>query len=465
MVGLQNVQPHDAEYLAQRFGAVPYHRIRTAENKLLLSANDGAVGIAQGVRRLRLGQGRHSSHTYIFGSGDQSHVVAGIPHGYFHQTTNTAGTGRVSTTLEPTTGLACQMVLRAPSDGMLAEYAGSISRLLTLASKWLEWDPPRYHQLGGTTSSETGSISSARDEWRTVCPVVAGGGASEVSLHLLFRDLAGKCSSPGYTPTRYLSDRTQNNATQEGRCPPCGIHEQRPAALVYSKNAAKAVGGDTATMHQTSPDRRCAQTDSTMHSTSRVSTKDPEDPTRPQGEGTGNKMLSAAFSVLAVAMSALPDVLLENATCDHVAHSGGQSCQPNSRRVTRRHSVFELRHTLNQLHSDENRNSTGLVITTTGTSDDSSPEPPGAARVSSYHPSSSCDNWPPFLSFSCGLKAGVVQPLAMKYGTVLALLEAMAATLRVGGVVRCRRKLGRTFRGIGDGKSGNVRDDQESDDE
>lgn len=453
MAGLQLVESKDAEYLAQRFGARPYDRIRTAEREPLISESDGSVGIAQGVRQLSLGQGLCSSWTYIFGDSDRWHRGGGS-HVFFSRAIVTMGDlERGKATLEPRTGLACQVVLRAPTDGMLAEYACSVSRLLTLTLSWLEWDPPIHPRPQRTTAATT-ELYSAGSTSLPACPMVAGGGASEVSLHLLFKDLADKCAMRGGTPSHVATDQTQHEATEKRTLPQSWGEPEPPTATARQKDTKKGVGRSPPTRYRTGPDYHDGRVKRLTETMSCEPNAD-VDFIRQAGGGAVDGSLSAAFSVLAAAMSVLPDTLLENAfaTSNRPTTSGSRNGAPGGGRATGGRCRLQFRHALDRLHSVEGQKSTGLVVTTSGIHGELVSVTSGKAGLYSQHPSESIGKGMPHLFFSCGLKAGVVQPLAVKYGTLVALLEAMTTSLRISGVVRCHRKLGRAVGGGGGTKS------------
>lgn len=433
MAGLQLVEPKDADYLAQRFGARPYDRISLGGRETFISEGDGAIGMAQGVRHLSLGQGLCSSWTYIFGGSDRW-VRGGDSHKCFSYAAATMeDLRRRWTTLQPRTGLACQVVLRAPSDGMLAEYAGSISRLLTLTLNWLEWDPPIYSLLQHTTAA-TAESCLACDKSMSSCPVVAGGGASEVSLHLLFKDLADRCAMRGFTPSHVVTNQIPQKLGDS----------KTLSATVRRKDTKEDVHGSQPTQHRKGPDYHDGRATRLVDTNTYKPNAD-VDCSSQAGGSAGDWSISAAFSVLAAAMSVLPDTLLENtfATGSHSTASGGRNRSPGGGTATGGRCRFQFRHILDRLHYIEGQKSTGLVVTASGVHDDLVSATSGEAGLSSHCASERIGKGIPHLSFSCGLKADVVQPLTVKYGTLVALLETMTTVLRVGGVVRCRRVLGR----------------------
>ncbi|CAM9186517.1 unnamed protein product, partial [Laminaria digitata] len=137
----------------------------------------------------------------------------------------------------------------------------------------------------------------------------------------------------------------------------------------------------------------------------------------------GRRKTSKAFDVLAVATAVIPRVLLEN-SCS------GSGQNPYSRSQERLHghqasAPIRLEHTLERLQAD-GLDSVGLVVRTDALENEYSDARCTLSGVE------------PMASLSCGLTAGVVHPLAVKYGMLVALLDAMIASLRVGGVVRCR---------------------------
>lgn len=411
VAGLQLVEIQDADYLAQRFGARAFHRLRG--DTTFSDDAGGTVGVARGVRPLRLGQVSQSPFCYIDGYVHQScdrDVPAGVS-----RTESAASMRGTGTELPP--GLACQVVLRAPSDGILVEYAACMSRCLTLTLKWLEWNPP----VNGFVTANPVDASPGTFGLGS-CPVVAGGGASELSLNLLFRKLSVRCKklegdrldSSKDVSSPLLSQARGSGLPNELLCPD-------------DNTSPYARGADAALKAAFENDR-----------------------------GSFRSM-SMAFDVLAAAMLVIPRALLEN-TC---AESKAIRSNADTRQAARPSMLFGIEHALKNRHAVEGLSSVGFLV---GTSQNVvAGEKPGAIG-DGLCPGRTSAGRESLLSLTCGLKAGVVHPLAVKYGTLAAFLDALIISLRVGGVVECRGRVvgggSRAVRGGGDNQSdGRAEDD------
>ena len=319
------------------------------------------------------------------------------------------------------TGMACQAVLRASSDGILIEYANCVSACLTLTDKWLTWDPPIPH--GGSVHSTNSFLSGM-----TSCPVVAGGGASELCVSLLFRELAARCRDSEGSTCAVAVDcpRTGSGRSEEGTLQGECSCARGPPPAADAGPWSPPMGGIVSCGGAT--DRAVARALTSC----------------------GSRM-SKAFDVLEAATAIIPRVLLEN-VCPHSGPNPSSSSSSSSQECLRKNQPSarrRLEHTLEMLHAG-GLHSAGLVVRT------------GAIEGQRSDTRCSWDGVEPTVTFSCGLTAGVVHPLAVKYGMLVALLDAMITSLRLGGVVRCRgRFAGRltAAEGIEDGDDSSGEDE------
>lgn len=397
---IQLVDAQDADYLAQRFGAQAFHRLRGSKNAFSDGA-DGVAGLARGVRSLRLGQeAQSSSFSYIYGNATRSMRAAAPP-----------------------LGVGCQVVLRAASNGMLAEYASSISRCLVLTSKWLQWDAPNTCSVSMRMRA-TAAVSPRVPR----CAVIAGGGASETTLGLLFENLAA----------RFKAHEGEGRLDSRG----CGrMHGGgRDEGQLFA--AADSVGSGTAPAGVDDSELMQAFAD----------------------VGDPAKWMASAFHILAAAVRAVPRALLQNAS---VARSSSGSTGSVIRSEAGVAPLFAVRRAEYNLKSCQAAGimSTGLVAKAMVRN-----ESTGRLMRPAIEDPSCCQRHTPtsvglFASLSCGLESDVVQPLALKHGALAALLDVLITSLRIGGVVRCRGKLGAslsakvTVKGDGacsDGNDGNT---------
>lgn len=420
----------------------------------------GAVGIANGVRRLSLGQGLSSSYTYVFGGNMQCrHGVANAEGSAFAGTSGEAVDRERREEKGMLQGLSCQVVLRAPSDGMLAEFTACLSRWLALTLKWLEWDPPGSSGGAHTSNGLTAATSSIPPSSQLPCLVVAGGGASEVSLSILFRDIALQfvdlngsraTNGGGYGSSSYndageacyhREPRTGQGEEQKTSTPRRDANKHLPFVSpkqregdCYDNPALEGFygGGTARTPSVVSTD--------TAREDVRHGSRDGAANNR-----SGDRSVSLAFSVLAKAVAVVPTTIIGNFTVACAHPPGFTGCQDRCRNTTtgsgKLRPVFLLRRALDQLHAVEGRSSTGIILKkgsranhfgiAFSPSTDVELETPIGLRVET-----------PLVSFSCGLEAGVMHPLAVKYGSLVALVDAMMTLLRVGGVARCRGRLG-----------------------
>ena len=390
---MQLVETQDADYLAQKFGAQAFHRV-TGDGTFTNGAL-GAVGLARGARHLCLGQGLQSKFCYIYGNG-RGPCDNGLQTGVAERNLSIPGhDGAVKGT---PTGLACQAVLRAPSDEILIEYSNCLSSCLTLTHKWLTWDPPI--ERGGRV--DPANLSPHHQSGMSSCPVVAGGGASELCVSLMCRELAIRCRyfegdtfAGGCARTGPIKGET-GAAGREYSC------ARRPSPAADAEPWPPAAGGIVSCRGATDRAVRRALA---------------------SGGTLGRGRLSKAFNVLEAATAVVPRVLLEN-SCS------GSWKNPSFRSQEHLHGNqpsdgLRLEHTLESLQAD-GLHSVGLVVGT------------GAIEGEQYDARCPWSGVEPMVSLACGLKAGVVHPLAVKYGMLAALLDAMITSLRVGGVVRCR---------------------------
>lgn len=337
--------------------------------------------------------------------------------------------------------LACQLVLRAPSDGILAEYATTVSRSIALTLKWLEWDPPSIQRrvLPGNPSRVTNN--SLIPNLSSPCAVVAGGGASEFSLRLLFERLAARSS--------YSAGAAKSNAYRQER--DVGKDQVATPLNTGVENRSRLPRGPGDTVSGSgSPGGLKSGIDGCIHpvklSMGAVHRVQPEAigiGTDESGARGSNTNLSSAFSVLAAAVSVIPDALFANASLiAGNTNTGGSKHQSAGESLAGGRSLFRLRHDLKRLHDCDGAASTALIV-----------RMPGGIKLESGmliddytigDSTADCDDRPrfdqptPYISLKCGLEAGVVQPLALKYCSLVALIEAMASMLRIGGVVRVR---------------------------
>lgn len=332
----------------------------------------------------------------------------------------------------PQPGLACQVVLRAPSDGLLIEYASCVSRCLALTLKWLEWEPPsgcvRAISVAGSLENQPRS---------DLCLVVAGGGAFELSLHLLFQKLAACC--------RVLEDNKRCCRSGGGSGDGVGIAWQRSGVARGCSLASQPTEDVELTSELSTP-----RVDAGGIAGSAV-----------QGafarSGHGGGKISVAFDVLAAAMAVVPRVLLENAStafCPGKPKQTHETAQPSS--------VFQLLHTLKSLHA-EGLHSAGLVVRTETT------KIAGRGMWSiadgRFHPRCTPNKAEPMVSVSCNVLASVVHPLAVKYGMLVAFFDTMIASLRVGMVVRCRGRFATSSRSGVTGNGGGESSEEEEEEE
>lgn len=379
---------------------------------------DGTVGVAHGVRRLSLGQGSQSSFCYIYGSGHRpfdggprADCALSNPAEFFRK-------GRAAT---EAVGLACQVVLRAPSDGILIEYASSLSRCLTLTLRWLEWDTPSRCIITNPSSFSIGNQSEPAS-----CLVVAGGGASELSLHLLFRELATRSKAP------VCSESTINSEDM----PRDGGREEWTwlSAADRGSTATQPASGVELPSRLTTP-RTPTQLGNFLDAAFRERFPDETDV-----GGAGRRSLALAFDVLAEAMAVVPRSLLGNAYGAPYNRTPTQSTRFIETR--RPPQLFRLEHTLKNMHA-EGQFSAGLEVrkTAIGVAE----RPTGSIGIERFYAQPLPDKTEGMIALSCGLKRGVVHPLVVKYGMLAGLLDAMIISLRVGGVMMYRGKLNGTL--------------------
>lgn len=359
------------------------------------------MGLACGVKQLSLGQGLQSSFCFVYGSCRRSGTLQAAEGTALDERT-TSQEGRE----EGPPGLACQVVLRAPGDGMLTEYASCVSRCLRTTLAWLEWDPP-----GGST---------------TACMVAPGGGASEISLHLLFRDLAI------HQPTLGGEGRPSCNGDGGGleEAEHRRLRVEGGPPLVSSSKVEDKLPDD-----KQSTATGCIDIGNGIKSrTADTSAGRVEAAWEAVGGGEGgDRGVRLAFSVLAAALAVVPRVLLQNASVvphfskpSHSEKQGGATTQFSS--------LVRLEHTLKSFHAKHGRSSTGLVLRPAR-------DATGLVGNEPFSRGTKPQEKEAMASLSCALEAGIVHPLAVKYGMLVALLDALISSLRVGEVVNCRGRL------------------------
>lgn len=409
MVGLQRVENQDADYLAQRFDVRPFHRI-VGSGAVFDAGVGGTVGFARGARRLCLGNDSNSPFFYVYGysSPPRRQLYSERLSDRHRALSPLEGEG-----VTPI-GLACQVMLRAPFDGILTEYKTCVRRLLALTLKWLEWDPPVIGRVMSNPRHINCVVSGAK-----LCPVVAGGGAFELSLSCLFRELA-KMSKSCLGERDTGKDSNAGTATEKASAWGESPSPRRSSPTLETKEVLSYTGGIEEAA------KAAFQSYTTVH----------------------NEM-SMAFNVLATAVEVVPRALTENACiaphhCEHESLNGklGVSGPPFPR--LRPDSL------LTRLNAMEGRSSAASVVNMVA-------ETEAAAAVGSsptidrhYHPRVPTKGQP-IPSLSCGLAMGVVHPLAAKFGALVAFLDVVIAALRVSGVVAC---IGRFDRGPIEGEGG-----------
>lgn len=377
MIGLQSVENQDADYLAQRFNVRPFHRIM-GSGAVFEVGGDGTVGFARGARRLCLGNDSNSPFFYVYGySSPPRRQLYSEGLSDIHRALSSLEGEEGGTPI----GLACQVMLRAPCDGILAEYITCVRRFLILTLKWLEWDPPVI----------------AREK---LCPVVAGGGAFELSLSRLFRELAKMSKS-------CVDERDTRK----------------------DSNAGTAMGKALARGERSLPTRP-SPTLETMEFLSNLGGVDEAAKATLQSYMTMHNEVSMAFNVLATAVEAVSRALTENACiaphrCER-ERLNGKLAPPFPR--LRADSLLTGRYAM------EGRSSAHLGTRMAA-------EAEAAAAVGVFP--ATAHNYQSMPSLSSRSAMGGVHPLAAKYGAVVALLDVVIAALRVSGVVACIGRLDR----------------------
>lgn len=359
------------------------------------------MGLAGGVRQLSLGQGVQSSFCFVDGSCRQSGTLQVAEGTVLDERTISQEGGE-----EGPPGLACQLVLRAPGDGMLTEYVSCVSRCLRTTLAWLEWDPP-----GGST---------------TACMVAPGGGASEISLHLLFRDLASHHPTPG--GEGHPSCNGDGGGLEEAESRRLRV-EGGPPLVPPSKVEDKLPDDkqSTATGRIDVGDAIKRKTADTLADRVKAAWE-----VVGGGEG-GDRGVRLAFSVLAAALAVVPRVLLQNASA--VSHSSKPShSERQGGATTEFPSLVRLVHTFKSFHAKHGRSSMGLVLRPAR-------DATGLVGDEPFSRGTKPQEKEAMASLSCALEAGIVHPLAVKYGMLVALLDALISSLRVGEVVNCRGRL------------------------
>ena len=405
MIGLQRVENRDADYLAQRFGVRPIYRMEAGE--MIAIDRDGRIGVARSGRRLSMGYGSNSSFFYVYGHGvrPRDRADPGVP------TDRDGLLSPLAGGVDAPSGLACQVVLRAPCDGILTEYTACVCRLLTLTLKWLEWDPPVIMPVTANLGTHDPRTSTAKP-----CPVVAGGGASEMFLSSLFREL--KERSEDFVDGEDVGSDTdvdgvpgQASARVKGVLPLV----LSPLSESTSWTPSKAEDMDTAI---TAAFRSCT---------------------------VAHNEISMAFDVLATALGVIPLALIENACV--ATHQREHDRGDGYLGITGSFSHHRVRNTLKRFQAVRGQSSASSVM--------KKDEPGASAEGNStktdagYHLRDPAKAQPK-LSLSCALNVNAVHPLSVKYGALVALLDVITTALRVSGVVTCHGRFDRQSEKGGD---------------
>lgn len=407
MIGLQSVENQDADYLAQRFNVRPFHRI-VGSGAVFEAGGDGSVGFARGARRLCLGNASNSPFFYVYGYSSPSRrqlYSEGLSD--IHRAVSPLEGEEGDTPI----GLACQVMLRAPCDGVLAEYNTCVRRFLTLTLKWLEWDPPLIGRVMPNPRHNDCAGSGAE-----LCPVVAGGGAFELSLSCILRELAKMSKS----------------------C--VGVRD-----IGKDSNAETAMGKTLARGEIPSPTRPSPifETTEFLSNPGRI---DEAAIAALQSYMTVHNEVSMAFNVLATAVEAVSRALTENACiaphrCERERLNG--KLGPPFPRL-RSDSLLTRRYAMEGRCSadlDTRMAAEAEVAGAVGSS----------PRINRHYQT---------MSLSSGLAMGVVHPLAAKYGAVVALLDVVVAALRVSGVVACTGRFDRGSIGGEGAEDGDTTEDE-----
>lgn len=380
------------------------------------------MGLARGVRQLCLGQRVQSSFCFVYGSCHRFSTAA-------EGSALNGGAAALEGGVEGPPGLACQVVLRAPGDGMLIEYVSCVSRCLLTMLAWLEWDPPSGSTVACPTAPDAPASFGS-------CMVAPGGGASETSLHLLFRDLAlhhptlggneGHPSCSGDGAGREDTDCPRSEGGSPSISQPKNgdkfPDDDQPTAIegVGVREGIRRGPGDTPVCNVKAAWEAVG------------------------GEGGSDHGVRLAFSVLAAALAVIPRVLLQNASA--VSHPSKPShSERQGRAKSQLSSLARLERTLKCSHANHGRSSTALVFRPAR-------DTTGLAADDSFSLGAATQGREAVVSLSCALEAGVVHPLAVKYGMLVALLDALISSLRVGEVVNCRGRLEQLRVAGGDGE-------------